>query len=305
MNIRTVWKTALLCFSLSIPVSASEFTDTNGSIPEFISVDVGIPGIDPLYEGSTIYTNSRTFQMKAGGTDIAGTADAFQFAYVEATGDFDLRIRITNLRASDPHAKAGLVLRSSTNANAAGIYYMVTPTNNNTQILCGYRSTDGGSMEILASTTDAQLPPAIFPNVWLRIVRAGDYFRLYRSTNRLSWTFENSVPAIYFPGTVVLGLGLTAHDNSPSHFAECEADQFSLSYFCTCFTLPELRYAMVGDELILSWDAQLGMNYRLVESNDLVSWTDSDAAVEINWETDTAFMRVVPIGTKFYQLQSN
>jgi len=47
--------------------------------------------------------------MTAGGVDIWGVKDEFNFVYVERTGNFDLVSRIESLTAANQYTKAGIM----------------------------------------------------------------------------------------------------------------------------------------------------------------------------------------------------
>jgi hypothetical protein len=55
--------------------------------------------------------------------------------------------------------------------------------------------------------------PAVNVSSWVRLVRAGDMFTGYVSTNGLDWQRVDSI-AVDMGNTVYVGLALTAHNNS-------------------------------------------------------------------------------------------
>ena len=59
--------------------------------------DIGSPGL----AGSAGYTNGN-WTVTGGGTDIYGTADQFNYAYVTVNGDGTLIADVTSLQKSDP-----------------------------------------------------------------------------------------------------------------------------------------------------------------------------------------------------------
>jgi hypothetical protein len=81
------------------------------------SADVGAPRI----RGSAAYNPvSQDYTLRAGGANMWGTRDEFQFAWRRITGDFILQARVELQGAGvDPHRKAGLMVRSGLEPDAA------------------------------------------------------------------------------------------------------------------------------------------------------------------------------------------
>ena len=75
-----------------------------------------------------------------GGSDIWGTSDQFRFAYKQLSGDGSIVIRVDGVDNSDGWAKAGLMIRQNTNANAINAGIFVTPANG---VSFQYRTTAG------------------------------------------------------------------------------------------------------------------------------------------------------------------
>lgn len=79
--------------------------------------DVGAPAI----MGSTHYeASTQQYRMSAGGINLWGPSDQFQFAWNKLKGDFILRARIRFVgQGVDPHRKLGWMVRSSLDAGSA------------------------------------------------------------------------------------------------------------------------------------------------------------------------------------------
>jgi hypothetical protein len=144
--------------------------------------------------------------MAGGGTSSFRTAgDELSFAYQEVTGDFDRQVRLTSLATSlfsadgtaytpaegevlptDTWARAGLMVRSSTNNYSASLKIMAAnPAGANTVEVRG-RGIDGQTYTIF-SRSYAGVTNAL-PNQWLRIQRAGNYFAFYVSKEGVNWS---------------------------------------------------------------------------------------------------------------------
>lgn len=147
---------------------------------------------------------SGPFTVIGAGADIWGTADAFNFAYLSATGNCTLTARVTAMDQVNVWSKAGVMIRESLNANSVNAYIAVTPSNG---VSFQYRSTTGGN-SANNNTTGLNAP------YWVRLVRSGNTFTAYRSPNGVSWTQQGSATTINMASTVYVGLAVTSHDSS-------------------------------------------------------------------------------------------
>ncbi|HEX4794917.1 MAG TPA: Ig-like domain-containing protein [Humisphaera sp.] len=178
--------------------AAATFTTTAAQQTSLTSVDIGTTTV-----GSTTAVGTGGYDVVAGGTDIYNTADSFRFAYRQQTGDFDVKVQVTSLdAASSIDAKAGLMARTSLNANSAMIFSGTTAAD-------GYRYTARASSGA-AVTNVHPSAPLTFPNVWVRLTRVGNVFTAYHSTDGVTWTVTSSV-TLALPTTIFLGLATTGH----------------------------------------------------------------------------------------------
>src|SRR5690606_32942745 len=113
--------------------------------------------------GGAAVESGEAVQMEATGGDIYKTADSFFYHYLPGRGDLDLRVKLDEWQPNgNRSAKAGLMIRGSTAANAPE--FTIHVTGQNGAIKLKYRSVTGNS------TTGVNGPPsATFP-VWLRLV---------------------------------------------------------------------------------------------------------------------------------------
>src|SRR4029077_17147945 len=111
--------------------------------------------------------------------DIWGTADGFHFAYQTLTGDGSIIAEVTGLGATDPWAKAGVMIRETLNANSAFADTLVTPGNGTT---FQWRASTGASAQASAAGPNVTAP------YWVKLDRVGDTFTGSVSSNGTSWT---------------------------------------------------------------------------------------------------------------------
>ena len=143
-----------------------------------------------------------TFTVAGSGAAVGGTADAFRFAWQTLTGDGSIVARVTQNQATDPLAKAGVMIRESLATNSKHVA-MVTTATQGPQLIS--RSTTGGSSATVNGTA------AAFTATWVRLVRVGNVITAARSADGVSWTTVDSV-TVSMGATVRIGLFTTAQD---------------------------------------------------------------------------------------------
>jgi regulation of enolase protein 1 (concanavalin A-like superfamily) len=169
--------------------------------PGWTDADIGSPGL----AGSASYNNGN-WTVTGGGSDIWNAADQFNFASTMLYSDGALTTQVTGLQNSDPGSgwsKAGLMFRNDSTAGSVNVCIVATAGQG---ISFQWRSAAGGQ----CSFSDV---PGLTAPVWLRLVRAGQTFTGYYSTNGANWV-QVSSSQISLNSTVMAGLAVTAHNNS-------------------------------------------------------------------------------------------
>jgi len=166
--------------------------------PPWQTQDIGAVGI----AGSALYGNA-VFSVNGAGGDIQGTADAFRFTYVSASGDVTIIARVVSVQNIDPWSKAGVMIRASLAANAANAFIALTPGNG---VTWQYRASAGGGTS-WNQTTSLSAP------YWVKLVRNGNIFTGYRSPDGTNWTEQGSLTNV-MPSSMYVGLALTSHNSS-------------------------------------------------------------------------------------------
>lgn len=171
-----------------------------GSLPSpWVTGNIGSTGVT----GGASYS-APTFTAQGSGADIWGTADAFRYIYQTVTGDVTINARVVSLSNTDPWAKAGVMVRNGTAANAQHAFTAVTAANG---LAFQRRVTTGGGSEHTAGATGAA-------PYWVRLVRTGNTFTSYTSTNGTSWAQVGSAITITMSSQVLVGLAVTSHNNT-------------------------------------------------------------------------------------------
>lgn len=157
-------------------------------------------------------------EVVAGGADIWGKNDEFNFGYMKIEGDFDVSVQIKSLSKAHQYTKAGIMARVDLSDNSQHAYFQIFPDNsprnkNNGGCEFQYRLEKGGEMKAIYPNpeTAGNKFDVNFPNTWIRLKRHGDIFESYISSDNKNWelysTFDQKLP----PGLLV-GLAVTSHN---------------------------------------------------------------------------------------------
>jgi hypothetical protein len=187
------------------------------SIKDFKHTDVGNPAIE-----GTVTISEGGFDITAGGADVWGVRDEFNFVYIEKTGDFDLAARVESLTATHQYTKAGLMAREDLTPGSRHIYFQIFPDNkprnkNNGGFEYQYREQTGGEMKAIYPSRFEGTPdfPVTFPDTWIRLKRTGNKFTGYTGTDGKSWK-EFAGFTLGLPEKVYLGAAVTSHKTTES-----------------------------------------------------------------------------------------
>ena len=185
-------------------------------LASFRHVDVGNPAI-----AGTANVSENGFDLTAGGSDIWGVKDEFNFVYVVRTGDFDLVSRIESLSVADLYTKAGLMAREDLTAACRHLYFQVFSDNNARNKNNGgyefqYRQMKDSAMKAIYPKSFVGTPefPVAYPNTWIRLQRIDNNFNGYYSSDGKTWKPYTTF-TLALPSAVYLGLAVTSHN--PRH----------------------------------------------------------------------------------------
>src|SRR5207244_10102828 len=82
-----------------------------------------------------------TFTVSGAGVDISGTTDQFRFVYQTIDGDAEIVARVGSLQATDPWARAGVMIRQDVAGDSPNATAQVSAANG---MLFQHRDTRGG-----------------------------------------------------------------------------------------------------------------------------------------------------------------
>jgi hypothetical protein len=162
--------------------------------------DVGYPAPP----GSQLYKGG-TWILQGGGFDIFFNKDQFHYVWQRLSGDGSVSAQVLEQGYTDPSAKAGVMLRTSTDTGSPFYAVFVTPKND---ILVHFRLKQGGM------TQEVKLPPES-PRLptYLRVARSGNIFTAYTSPDGFAWTpIAGSSIELDTSSTMLAGLAVSSHN---------------------------------------------------------------------------------------------
>jgi autotransporter-associated beta strand protein len=188
-------------------VSLTATTDLPATIPPgtWQTCDIGHAG-----NMGGVLTNASMITETGSGMDIGNNGDAFRFMYQTRNGDGILTARVTSQTASNPGAKAGVMIRESLDSGARQAMMAITPSNN-AAFVCRSAALGGSSSKSFG--TGLTLP------YWVRLVRTGTNLSSYASADGTTWSPAGSTNFAGFNPNALWGLAVTAHNNNTNSTA--------------------------------------------------------------------------------------
>jgi outer membrane protein assembly factor BamB len=177
----------------SLCPSAWTCTDIGGALP---------PGTDSLSSG--------TWQVTGGGGDIWNPADVFHFDYQTLAADGTVTAHVTAQQNTSPWAKAGVMMRATTDPGSPYYAAFVTPGNG---IAVQWRMTQGGN------STQVLTPGTVPAYLMVGRYTSGTqiYYTAYTSPDGTNWTaVPGSTQVLPITGPLLAGIAVTSHSQGIS-----------------------------------------------------------------------------------------
>lgn len=196
---------ARIALQWSSPSTAKQVIPTSQLYPAglssaWVSQDVG----SGTQVGSA-YVTGDTAVVTGSGGDIYKDADSCRLLTQAMSGDGIIITRVVSMTDTNPWAKAGIMIREGTAANAKHAFCFVTPVTTNG---VGFiRRTSTGAMSAYTGGSKNTAPR------WLRLVRSGSTITASESANGTTWTVIGSVN-VNMANPVRIGFAVTSGDNS-------------------------------------------------------------------------------------------
>ena len=183
------------------------------SLSSWQSGNVGAVGAD----GSVSQSNG-VFTINGSGADIWHRADGFYFVFQPLNGDGSLTARVLNLKDTDEWAKAGVMIRETTNA---GSVFVLASIRSDGQAQSIWRRAAGEEAEASALAGGMGFPK------WVKIVRSGNSFSAYFKVDAGdAWAQLGAPKIINMAPDTQIGLIVCAHH--AGILSQAQFDQMAL-----------------------------------------------------------------------------
>jgi hypothetical protein len=180
----------------SIKSGSSRVMWTNGSGAGWNSADIGNPA---LAGGQSFRSGTGTWTVSGSGTGLAGASDQFHLASRPVTAG-GVEARVASQTASGTSARAGVMLRASSDPGAPYYGAFVTPDGT---VIVQDRSSQDGSTATVATVPGS---PA-----YLWITRSGGSFTAYESADGYDWNpVAGSTVQLSLGSAMLAGLAVTS-----------------------------------------------------------------------------------------------
>ncbi len=247
------------------------------------SADIGGPAVT----GSASYAQG-VYSIHAGGADIWGTSDQFQFVYQPMAGDGEVVARVQSIANTDTWAKAGVMIRESLTADSRHALALLSAG-------AGYafqRRIDPAGISQNTSGSASVAPG------WVRLVRTGSRFDAYQSTDGTTWTLIGS-DAVPMGDNVYVGIAVTSHDTSTA--TDAVVDNFKVVQGATSNQPPNVAMTSPTDGSIFTAGKDIVVTAAANDADGTVSRVDFFAgSTPLGSVTSTPYSvtwAAVPAGT--------
>ncbi len=146
-----------------------------------------------------MYYHRKTFIVDGRGNAFGGERDNGFFVYKNFEGDIEIIATVDQLQRISGSSKAGLMIRESLSPGSKCAFLKVSP---DMVVKPQFRKEDGGNTSYFKTAELKSNAP-----VFLKLVRKGDTFSMYYSTNGEAYTFAKSA-TINMDETVYVGMAV-------------------------------------------------------------------------------------------------
>ncbi len=156
--------------------------------------------------GATVAMGTATysagvFTITDSGQSVWGTSDQFHYVYQPLVGDGSIIARVANLQGATTIPQAGVMIRESLSPSSTHAFVFFQPN----QGFLYDRPTTGA-----ATTSQATFFSASAYPYWIQLVRSGNMFTAYVSSNGATWTQVGGPTTVVMAPTVYIGLALSS-----------------------------------------------------------------------------------------------
>jgi hypothetical protein len=168
--------------------------------PGWNCADVG----SPTRPGSQSLSGG-VWSVSGGGNDIWSRSDQFRYVWQQLAGNGSVQAKVSSQQNTNPWAKAGVMLRQSSDPASPYSAMYTTPGNG---IVVQYRTAQGAVAARAAAISGGA--PA-----YVKVTASGTSFTAYTSPDGVNWSpIPGSTRTIQISGSRLAGLAVTSHRGS-------------------------------------------------------------------------------------------
>lgn len=194
----------------TLTATATDSTSASSSVTTPITI-FATGNINSTSGGASYNSSTGVFTATGEGAGIVGTADGFRYVYEPVTGDVTVTARVLSASGTASNARAGVMIRQSLSSNDMEASTLFNPVTN--QVVLTDRTSLGETTFFTAATATAP------PNCWVQMVRSGNSFSAYQSSDGITWVQVGSTQTIYMSNTIYVGLAVTSGTTSSTTMA--------------------------------------------------------------------------------------
>jgi hypothetical protein len=163
---------------------------------DWLTMDIGAVSA----AGSASFADGK-FMVTGSGADIWGNKDEFRFVFQTYKGDIEITANLEALTQSDPWTKGALMIRDALNDSSAHAIIAIASANGEA---FQWRPV-AGEISIHTAGVTTVVPPK-----WIKLVRLGNVFSGYTSTDGEGWDFIGRA-TITMTDQIYVGMAVTSH----------------------------------------------------------------------------------------------
>lgn len=196
------------------------------------------------------YSETATYEVSGSGYDIWGSGAQFTFLHQTLSGDGEIIARVTSQENTGGWAKAGVMVKESTDEYAPYAMMAITPDN-------GYA---------FQYNLDGHVGGGgyTFPNAWVKLTRNGDVLTGYVSGDGQNWN-QIGTYSVSMQNSVVVGLFVTS--NNGSELCTVTFDNVVVTEAEPDLTIPAPWVFVEIDNPVISGEASYNPNDEVFEIN--------------------------------------
>ncbi len=269
----------------------ADVTLTGAVESRFTIEDVGSPTIASI----SFSCGAGNLSLIAGGNAFTNISDQLAFAYESVLGDFDKKVQLAGLLASDAtdgFARAGLMVRTSIDPGVLDLELLASNPMGDNAVRCVFRADVGNSYDEMDRPYFGVATN--LPNQWLRVKRVGDDFQMFVGLDGVHWSMVaqrwQELPSALLVGCYAAASkeGATASAQF-MNYTNVDLADHTPPRLVSAGTLDKKVVGVKFSETIRSTTASVLANYTVLNSNNSPATV---TAAKVGIEGDAAYLAV-------------